>query len=250
MRGSRSRCVNGRTSSPWAGSAPRGRAGSFAMIRRFDISISAADTNCDRGARQRRRRVPSVAGGVRGGRSPLRSTNVGGHVGAPDWGGSMRTMTRRDLLKASGTAGLVLSAPALLSAQSKEPIPIGTLSPLTGAGGSYGPDMQRSVVAVVERINKAGGINGRPIQLFHEDDQTNAEAGVRAARKLIDVNKVGAIVSTWASAVTLAGKPLRGAARGFVIRASGAGRVAPGGDKGYLARTAPHTNHHRRTYDQ
>src|SRR3989442_6248189 len=96
----------------------------------------------------------------------------------------MTTMTRRELLKASGTAGLVLSAPAILSAQSKEPIPIGTLCPLTGAGGSYGPDMQRSVVAVGERINKAGGITGRPIQLFHQDDQTNAEAGGAGARQL------------------------------------------------------------------
>src|SRR2546425_3882897 len=221
MRASRSRCVNGRTSSPWAGSAPRGRAGPFAMIRRFDISISAADTDCGRGARRLRRRVPSVAGGVRGGRSPLRSTNVGGHFGAPDWGGSMTTMTRRDLLKASGTAGLVLSAPALLSAQSKEPIPIGTLSPLTGAGGSYGPDMQRSVVAVVERINKAGGINGRPIQLFHEDDQTNAEAGARAARQLIDVNKGGAIASPWASAEAPGGKPACPVAPGFALRRPG-----------------------------
>src|SRR2546426_10252718 len=119
----------------------------------------------------------------------------------------MTTMTRRELLKASGTAGLVLSAPAILSAQSKEPIPIGTLCPLTGAGGSYGPDMQRSVVAVVERINKAGGIYGRPVQLFHEDDQTNAEAAVRAARKPIDVNKIGAIVSTWGSAGSPALQP-------------------------------------------
>src|SRR3989442_12861125 len=119
----------------------------------------------------------------------------------------MTTMTRRELLKASGTAGLVLSAPAILSAQSKEPIPIGTLCPLTGAGGSYGPDMQRSVVAGVERINKAGGVHGRPVQLFHEDDQTNAEAGGRAARKLIDGKKGGAVGSTWGSAVPLGGRP-------------------------------------------
>src|SRR2546422_11498839 len=135
----------------------------------------------------------------------------------------MTTMTRRELLKASGTAGLVLSAPAILSAQSKEPIPIGTLCPLTGAGGSYGPDMQRSVVAVVERINKAGGITGRPIQLFHEDDQTNAEAGVRAARKLIDVNKVVAIVSPWGSGGELGGKPPLGQGKGFVLWGSGGG---------------------------
>src|ERR1700752_2257085 len=108
----------------------------------------------------------------------------------------MTMMTRRELLKASGAAGLVLGAPALVPAQSKEPIPIGTLCPLRGPGGSYGPDMQRAVVAVVERINKAGGIAGRPIQLFNEDDQTNAEAGVRVPRQRIDANTVVASVSS------------------------------------------------------
>jgi branched-chain amino acid transport system substrate-binding protein len=160
----------------------------------------------------------------------------------------MTTMTRRELLKASGAAGLVLGAPALVSAQSKEPIPIGTLCPLTGAGGSYGADMQRAVVAVVERINKAGGIAGRPIQLFNEDDQTNAEAGVRAARKLIDVNRVAAIVSTWASAVTLAVKPLCVEAKVFLIGVSGADAVTQGDHKGYVARTQPNTNLQGRMY--
>src|SRR5205814_74646 len=161
---------------------------------------------------------------------------------------AMTIRTRRDLLKASTTAGLMLRAPALLAAQSKEPIAIGTLTPLTGAGGSYGPDMQRAVIAVVERINKAGGILGRPVQLFHEDDQTNAEAGVRAARKLIDVNRVVAIVSTWASAVTLAVRPLCVEARVFLIGVSGADGVTQGDHKGYIARTQPNTNLQGRMY--
>jgi len=160
----------------------------------------------------------------------------------------MTTMTRRELVRVAGTASLALGGPTLLSAQSREPIPIGTLCPLTGAGGSYGPDMQRSVVAVVERINRAGGINGRTIQLFHEDDQTNAEAGVRAARKLIDVNKVVAIVATWASAVTLAIKPLCVEARVFLIGVSGADAVTQGEHKGYIARTQPNTNLQGRMY--
>ena len=157
-------------------------------------------------------------------------------------------MTRRQLLKASTATGLVLGAPALLGAQAKEPIAIGTLCPLTGAGGSYGPDMQRAVVALVERINKAGGILGRPVQLFHEDDQTNAEAGVRAARKLIDVNRVVAIVSTWASAVTLAVRPLCVEAKVFLIGVSGADSVTQGDHKGYIARTQPNTNLQGRMY--
>jgi len=160
----------------------------------------------------------------------------------------MATVTRRDLMKAAGAATLILGAPAILRAQGKEPIPIGTLCPLTGAGGSYGPDMQRAVVAVVERINKGGGIRGRSIQLFHEDDQTSAEAGVRAARKLIDVNKVVAIVATWASAVTLAVKPLCVEARVFLIGVSGADAVTQGDHKGYVARTQPNTNLQGRMY--
>jgi branched-chain amino acid transport system substrate-binding protein len=160
----------------------------------------------------------------------------------------MTTMTRRQLLKASAAAGAVLGAPAILRAQSKEPIPIGALSPLTGAGGSYGPDMQRAVVAVVERINKAGGIHGRPVTLFLEDDQTSAEAGVRAARKLIDVNKVVAIVATWASAVTLAVRPLCVESKVFLIGVSGADAVTQGDHKGYIARTQPNTNLQGRMY--
>src|SRR5262245_20134926 len=155
MRGSHSPCASARTCWRPGACARKGRATCCATTRRFDVSISAARP----------------------------------HAGGPD----MTTLTRRELLKASATTGLVLGAPSILSAQSKAPINIGTLCPLTGAGGSYGPDMQRSVVAVVERISKAGGIQGRPVQLFHEDDQTSAEAGVRAARKLIDVNKVVAI---------------------------------------------------------
>ena len=50
-------------------------------------------------------------------------------------------------------------------------------------------------------MNTAGGLLGRKLEYLSEDDQTNAEAGVRGARKLIDVDKVSAIMSVWASAV-------------------------------------------------
>lgn len=162
----------------------------------------------------------------------------------------MTALTRRQMLAASGgaVAGSLLGMPAVLRGQSREPIPVGTLCPLTGAGGSYGPEMQRSVVVVAERINAGGGINGRPIQLFHEDGQTNAEAAVRAARKLIDVNKVVAILSTWASAVTLAVKPLCVEAKVFEISVSGADAVTQGEHGGYIARTQPNTKLQGRMY--
>jgi branched-chain amino acid transport system substrate-binding protein len=156
-------------------------------------------------------------------------------------GDAMSDLTRRDLLKTAAAAGLIAGVPAAGWAQSKDPIPVGTLCPLTGAGGAYGPDMQKAIVAVADRINKSGGVNGRPIQLFHEDSQTNPEAAVRAARKLIDVNKVVALMSTFASAVTLAVKPLAVEAKVFYISVSGADAVTEGNHGGYIARTQPNT---------
>jgi branched-chain amino acid transport system substrate-binding protein len=155
----------------------------------------------------------------------------------------MPHVTRRDVLKtgAAAAAALIANRPGPARAQSKEPIPIGTLCPLTGAGGAYGPDMQKAIVSVAERINNGGGIHGRPIQLFHEDSQTNPEAAVRAARKLIDVNKVVALMSTFASAVTLAVKPLAVESKVFYISVSGADAVTEGNHGGYIARTQPNT---------
>ena len=155
----------------------------------------------------------------------------------------MAHVTRREVLRtgAAGAAALIANQAVPARAQSKEPIPIGTLCPLTGAGGAYGPDMQKAIVSVAERINKGGGIHGRPIQLFHEDSQTNPEAAVRAARKLIDVNKVVALMSTFASAVTLAVKPLAVESKVFYISVSGADAVTEGNHGGYIARTQPNT---------
>src|SRR5258708_610897 len=100
-----------------------------------------------------------------------------------------------------------VAAPAVVRAQG-EPIKIATLTPLTGAGGPYGPTMAKAAAAVVEAVNSAGGVLGRKVVLVSEDDQTSPEPAVRAARKLIDVDKVSAIMGTWASSVTTAVAPL------------------------------------------
>ena len=100
-------------------------------------------------------------------------------------------------------AAATLASPAVVRAQA-DPIKLATLTPLTGAGGSYGPTMAKVAAAVVEEVNTAGGVIGRRVVLVSEDDQTNPEAGVRAARKLIDVDKVASIMGTWASSVTTA----------------------------------------------
>jgi branched-chain amino acid transport system substrate-binding protein len=147
---------------------------------------------------------------------------------------------RRQLL--AGAAALAASGalPKLALAQGA-PIRIGTLTPLTGAGGPYGPAMVKAVKAVVDEVNAAGGVLGRKIELISEDDQTSPEAGVRAARKLIDVDKVSAILGTWASSVTTAVAPLCWESKTFLCTTSGADSITQLPHQGFLIRTQPNT---------
>jgi branched-chain amino acid transport system substrate-binding protein len=139
---------------------------------------------------------------------------------------------------AAGVAAL--ASPALVRAQA-EPIKLATLTPLTGAGGSYGPSMAKVAAAVVEEVNKAGGVLGRRIVLVSEDDQTSPEPAVRAARKLIDVDKVSAIMGTWASSVTTAVAPLCWESKTFLCTVSGADSITLLPHQGYLIRTQPNS---------
>src|ERR1700722_3799183 len=154
----------------------------------------------------------------------------------------MRHPTRRRIL---ATAAAGLAVPVLAQT---EPLRLGVLTPLTGAGSFDGPRMLKAMQAVAGEINAAGGLLGRPIELVVEDDETNPEAAVRAARKLIDVDRVPVIMGTWASAVTTAVAPLCWESKTFLTTVSGADTITKLPHQGYLIRTQPNnflqaTNH-------
>ena len=153
----------------------------------------------------------------------------------------MTRIDRRRFLIGSAALAGIPAFPAVLRAQPAA-IRLGTLTPLTGAGGNYGPSMRKAMDWVAEQINSAGGVNGRRIQLVSEDDQTNPEAAVRAARKLIDVDKVAAIMGTWASAVTTAVAPLCWESKTFLTTVSGSDSITQLPHQGYLIRTQPNTH--------
>jgi len=115
-------------------------------------------------------------------------------------------LSRRSLL--GGVAALPLAS-RLARADAREPIRIGVLAPLTGGGGPYGADIVKASKLAADQVNAAGGVlGGRTIELFVEDDETSATAAVKAARKLLDIDKVAAITAVWGSAPILAVKPL------------------------------------------
>jgi ABC-type branched-subunit amino acid transport system substrate-binding protein len=149
------------------------------------------------------------------------------------------TLGRRAAL--FGAAALPLTAIGGRAFGQGAPITFGALPPLTGAGGPYGPPMLRAIQAVVEEANAAGGVRGRQVRVVAEDDQTNPDAGVRGARKLIDVDRVTALMGTWASSVTTAVAPLCWENRIPLFTVSGADSITLLPHQGYIFRTQPNS---------
>ncbi len=135
--------------------------------------------------------------------------------------------TRRTIITGAGALAATALAPATLRAQGA-PLRLGVLTPLTGAGSADGPRMLAGMQAVAKEVNAAGGLLGRQIEFIIEDDQTNPDAAVKAARKLIDVDRVPVIMGTWASAVTTAVAPLCWESKTFLTTVSGADTITKG----------------------
>lgn len=130
-------------------------------------------------------------------------------------------ITRRRFIEGT-TAAALIAAPSILRAQGQGTFRIGALCPVTGAGGPYGAGMQKMILAAAEAVNATGGAAGRKLEVASEDTQTQPQAAVLAAKKLIEVNKVQAILGTWSSGVSLAVVPLTNDANMIMMNTSGA----------------------------
>jgi ABC-type branched-subunit amino acid transport system substrate-binding protein len=87
-------------------------------------------------------------------------------------------------------------------------IVIGTHMDLSGPIKSWGVPATNGMKLAVEQVNAAGGIHGRKIRLVSEDDGYDPKKAVLQTQKLIELDKVFAIVSAMGSATTLAPLPL------------------------------------------
>ncbi|MGD8304215.1 MAG: ABC transporter substrate-binding protein, partial [Desulfobacterales bacterium] len=89
---------------------------------------------------------------------------------------------------------------ALISAAPAADIRVGTLMSQTGPLKEYGPPIKDGAVLAGNQLAEAG----LEIEWFHEDSETNPAPATSAAKKLVDVNKVVAIIGALSSGVTLA----------------------------------------------
>lgn len=122
-------------------------------------------------------------------------------------------------------------------AWSAETVKLGTLCPLTGAGGSFGPTMELAVRNQIDRINALGGVGGFQLQGVFENSETDPNAAVIAAKKLISVDGVSAILGEWASGESLAVSPLCIAGKVVQFTSTGDDKITDQAHDGFIFRT-------------
>ncbi|MCX7896539.1 MAG: ABC transporter substrate-binding protein [Rhodocyclaceae bacterium] len=89
-----------------------------------------------------------------------------------------------------------------------EPIKIGSVLSVTGPAAFLGDPELKTLEMYIEEINKKGGVLGRPLQLIHYDDGSDASKANAFAKRLIEDDKVDLIVGGTTTGSTMAMVPL------------------------------------------
>jgi branched-chain amino acid transport system substrate-binding protein len=113
-------------------------------------------------------------------------------------------MDRRSFLATTAAGAAALSFPAILRAQSKDPLRIGCPLPLTGPFAALAADMQRGAQLAEDQLNAAGGVMGRKVEVLFRDDQLKPAVGAQRTKELIENDKAQFIVGGLAAHVQMA----------------------------------------------
>src|ERR1700744_1518773 len=105
---------------------------------------------------------------------------------------------------ASAAIALSIAAP---SAGAADPIKIGVIAEPSAISGVGIPNAAKMAA---DEINKAGGVNGRMIEIVAYDDHNSATDAVRAFQRAAQEDKVSAVIATYISEVMLALEPWAG----------------------------------------
>ncbi len=96
---------------------------------------------------------------------------------------------------------------AVGSAWSSEVV-VGAITPLTGKLAIYGQGFQQAMLLALDEVNASGGINGNPMRILFEDNNSTSKGSVSAIQKLITIHKLPVIFGPAASSNFLAVCPI------------------------------------------
>lgn len=105
-------------------------------------------------------------------------------------------------------ASLALTALGATAAGAADPIKIGSVVSATGPAAFLGDPEARTLKLYVEELNKKGGVLGRPVELVLYDDGGDANKARTFATRLVEDDKVVAMVGGTSTGATMAMMPV------------------------------------------
>lgn len=105
---------------------------------------------------------------------------------------------------------LAVASPAMAQSQgvSKDQITLGSIQDLSGPLAGFGKQVRDGMLLRVEEINEQGGIHGRKIKLQVEDAGYDPKRAVLAAQKLVNQDKIFAMLGHIGTAGNVATFPI------------------------------------------
>ena len=117
----------------------------------------------------------------------------------------LQSQRRSTLLASVLTGALALPFAALpLAAWAADPIKLGVIAETASIGGAA---IANGAKMAAQEINKAGGVNGRMIEIVEYDDHNSAADAVRAFQRAGNQDKVVGVIASYISEVVLALQP-------------------------------------------
>lgn len=131
------------------------------------------------------------------------------------------------LARAAAIASLALLSVASARADdgvTSDTIVFGQPAVLSGPAAALGTGMKAGLNAAFDEINKKGGVHGRKLKLISADDGYEPEKSIVATKKLIDEDKVFALIGPVGTPTSAATQPIASAAKvPFIGAFTGAG---------------------------
>lgn len=125
-----------------------------------------------------------------------------------------------------------------VNAYAKEPYKIGALFAVTGAASFLGEPEKNTAIMLQEQINKAGGINGHPLEIIIEDTKSDETQAVLSAKKLLEKDKVLVIIGPSTTGESMALVPIMNNAKTPLIScAAGAPITQPVKERYWIFKT-------------
>ena len=110
---------------------------------------------------------------------------------------------RRTLI--SGLCATALGSALSCKSDGGNEIVIGHYASMTGSTAHFGQDTDRGIRMAIEAANAKGGVLGKKLKLVTLDDRGDSAEAANAVNRLIDVEKVSAVLGEVASSLSLAG---------------------------------------------